>query len=140
MASDTRFLGRGWQFPPTFDKASAGVQMAEAEEDIRQSLRILFNTAPGERIMLPGYGCALQQHVFDLMNANTLTLLETLISDAVLRYEPRILLENVDFDLSDATDGLLRITLTYLVRQTNTRSNMVFPFYLAEGTNVRTIA
>ncbi|WP_322044101.1 GPW/gp25 family protein [Paraburkholderia sp. J67] len=139
-ADDKAFLGRGWQFPPSFDKAGAGVLMAEAEADIHQSLMVLFSTVPGERVMLPDYGCPLHLHVFDAMDQYNLTLLQSLISDAVLRYEPRILLEEVDFDLSRAMDGLLRITLTYLIRQTNTRSNMVFPFYRSEGTNVRTIA
>ncbi|TKC88722.1 hypothetical protein FAZ69_13295 [Trinickia terrae] len=148
MASggDKVFLGRGWQFPPSFDKAGADARpgasalMAQAEADIHQSLMVLFSTVPGERVMLPDYGCPLHLHVFDAMNQHNLALLQSLIADAVLRYEPRILLEDVAFDLSGATDGLLRITLTYLIRQTNTRSNMVFPFYQSEGTNVRAIA
>lgn len=144
-ADNKQFLGRGWQFPPTFDRArsvnglSGEADMVTAEEDIRQSLMILFSTVPGERVMLPGYGCPLHLHVFDSMNQHTLTHLQSLISDAVLRYEPRILLEDVQFDRSGALDGQLRITLVYLIRQTNTRSNMVFPFYFAEGTNVRRI-
>jgi phage baseplate assembly protein W len=138
-ADNKLFLGRGWQFPPSFDRLSGQVGMVAAEEDIRQSLMILFSTVPGERVMLPEYGCPLHLHVFDAMTQHNLTHLNSLISDAVLRYEPRILLEDVQFDTSGALDGLLRITLVYLIRQTNTRSNMVFPFYFGEGTNVRRI-
>lgn len=141
MASDKAFLGRGWRFPPSFDKigGSASVEMVEADLDIHQSLMVLFSTVQGERVMLPDYGCSLNRHVFDAMNQHTMTQLRTLIEDAVLRYEPRIVLEDVAFDMSDAVNGLLRITLAYQVRQTNARSNMVFPFYLSEGTNVRGI-
>ena len=73
------------------------------------------------------------------MNQHNLTQLHSLIQDAILRYEPRILLEDVQFDTQGALGGELRITLVYLIRQTNTRSNMVFPFYFAEGSNVRRI-
>lgn len=147
MASsdNKQFLGRGWRFPPTFDHAhgvtgvTGEVDMVSAEEDIRQSLMILFSTAPGERVMLPRYGCPLHLHVFDGMNQHTMTQLRGLISDAVLRYEPRIDLEDIVFDTGGALDGQLRIRLVYMVRQTNARSNMVFPFYFSEGTNVRRI-
>jgi uncharacterized protein len=146
ITDDKAFLGRGWQFPPSFEKAdphsrNGGIaRMAEAEADIHQSLMVLFSTVQGERVMLPDYGCPLHLHVFDAMNQHNMTLLQSMIADAVLRYEPRIVLEDVAFDLSDASDGRLRITLTYLIRATNTRSNMVFPFYQSEGTNVRVIA
>jgi uncharacterized protein len=144
MAENEQFLGRGWSFPPTFERRppelGGTVCMVAAETDIHQSLVILFSTVPGERVMLPDYGCPLDRHLFENIDQNLLTRLEGLIRDAVLRYEPRILLEDVGFDTSRMLDGELRITLVYLVRITNTRSNMVFPFYLREGTNGRRIA
>lgn len=142
FTGDKQFLGRGWQFPPGFEKAgdNSGVLMVSAEADIRQSLMVLFSTVPGERVMRPDYGCPLHLHVFDGMDQHTLTHLRSLIADAVLRHEPRIALEDVQFDVSGQADGILRITLVCLIRQTNTRSNMVFPFYMGEGTNVRRIA
>jgi len=143
MAQNKQFLGRGWSFPPTFERGRSGqagsVAMVAAETDIQQSLVILMSTAPGERIMLPGYGCPLDRHVFDVIDQHTLTLLESMIRDAVLRYEPRILLEDVQFDSARAIDGELRITLVYMIRITNTRSNMVFPFYLSEANDARRI-
>jgi len=74
--------------------------------------------------------------VFDTIDHHNLALLRSLISDAVLRYERRIVLEDLQFDVSAAIEGVLQITLAYRILQTNTRSNMVFPFYLAEGRNV----
>jgi phage baseplate assembly protein W len=144
MAENKQFLGRGWSFPPSFERGAPGqgsrVCMVAAGTDIHQSLVILLSTVPGERVMLPGYGCPFERHLFDSIDQHTLTQIESMIRDAVLRYEPRILLEDVQFDTGGALDGELRITLVYLIRATNTRSNMVFPFYLREGTNVRRIA
>lgn len=131
------FLGRGWSFPPAFDAATAEVRMVEAETDIRQSLGILFSTLPGERIMQPRYGCALHTMVFEGVNDTLVTQLETLLADAILYYEPRIRLEAINISRESQLDGLLLISLDYTVIQTNTRSNMVYPFYLLEGTNVR---
>ena len=62
--ADPSFLGTGWTFPPTFTRAGHTVLMASDDTDIRQSLRVLFGTAPGERVMLPEYGCALWRMVF----------------------------------------------------------------------------
>lgn len=135
--SNRNFLGRGWAFPPRFDIASGGVAMVEADEDIRQSLIILFSTIPGERLMVPDYGCNLKAYVFDTLDETNLTHMKTMISDAILYFEPRIILEEVDFDTSRIAEGLLQISLDYVVETTNSRSNLVFPYYLSEGTLVR---
>jgi len=134
--SDEAFLGRGWSFPPTFDAAAGTVEMVEAEEDIRQSLRILFSTTPGERVMLPLYGSALDSFVFAGMDNTLQTHMKSVIQDAILNFEPRIVLEAIDVRPDQHVDGVLKITLTYLIRSLNSRSNMVFPYYLAEGTSV----
>ena len=62
---DRAFLGRGWSFPPTFDRKVGGVQMLEHEDDIASSLHILLSTARGERIMVPQYGCNMDELVFE---------------------------------------------------------------------------
>jgi phage baseplate assembly protein W len=133
LDADREFLGRGWGFPPSFDVDAGDVQMVEAEEDIRQSLRILFSTQRGERIMLPLYGSALETFVFGGMDSTLQTHMKSVIEDAILNYEPRIILEGIDVQ-DDPSAGVLRITLSYLVRQLNSRSNVVIPFCLAEGT------
>lgn len=134
--SDRAFLGRGWSFPPTFDPATTSVRMVSEEEDIIQSLYILFTTRPGERVMHPRYGCDLFSQVFERIDTLTETFMEGLIADAVLYFEPRITLEEIAFNEDDAQDGLLYIRLVYTVRKTNSRSNVVFPFYLREGTHI----
>jgi uncharacterized protein len=128
------FLGRGWAFPPSFDLASGQVEMVEGNEDIQQSLRILFSTLPGERIMVPDYGCDLRAFVFESIDETTLTHMKTIISDAILFFEPRIILDDVVFDTSAIDDGVLNISMDYTVETTNSRSNFVFPYYLTEAT------
>jgi hypothetical protein len=136
---DKAFLGVGWSFPPEFHKRAdaLGVKMVAEEEDIGESLRILLSTNPGERVMQPSYGCGLKAMVFAAINERTITELKDIIERAVLFFESRITLEDIDVNTEDALDGILKIQLNYSVRKTNTRSNIVYPFYFREGSQVR---
>ncbi len=130
------FIGQGWSFPPQFNRSTKGIDLVSDEQDIRESLYILFSTSPGERIMNPDYGCSLKALVFELIDEGTQAEIKDAIETAVLFYEPRITLEQVDVDINRALDGVISIHLSYLIRTTNTRSNMVYPFYYLEGTSV----
>ncbi len=131
---DPGFLGRGWAFPPAFDAVTGEAQLVTEDEDIIQSLRILFETRPGERVMHPTYGCRIWDYLFDPMNASTMRTMEAAIAQAILFFEPRITLEHTKVHIVDATGGRLAVDLRYTIRQTNARSNVVFPFYIEEGT------
>ena len=87
--------------------------------------------------MQPDYGCGLHTMVFEAVDESTVTELKDIIERAVLFYEPRITLENIDVDTEDELEGRLKIQLNYTVRTTNTRSNIVYPFYYLEGSQVR---
>lgn len=131
------FLGKGWAFPPTFDLHEQTVAMVTAEDDIQESLYILLSTIPGERIMVPDYGCFLHHHVFDLMGETLLTHLKGLIEHAILFFEPRIVIENIAMVARDnEMDGRLDILLDYKIIQTNSRNNIVIPYCIKEGTMV----
>ena len=135
MASpEQSFLGTGWSFPPTFSRGSFSVEMVSDDVDIRESLWILFSTSLGERVMLPLYGTQIWQMVFHAINTTLITQLADMVSQAILYWEPRI--EVIDISVTpDAThDGLVLIMVDYVVRRTNTRSNLVYPFYLQEAT------
>ncbi|WPD22082.1 MAG: GPW/gp25 family protein [Candidatus Electrothrix aestuarii] len=134
MKEDSSFLGRGWSFPPRFNPADRGVETVAEEEDIRESLRILFSTAPGERIMHPSYGCGLKRMVFESITETVQTEIKDLIERAILFFEPRITLEQVELDATEIFEGKLLILLEYTIRTINVRSNMVYPFYFQEGT------
>ena len=112
--------------------------MTTGEEDIKQSLAVLFGTQPGERPLLLDYGCDLMTHVFRPALSSEVALLEEEIRSAVVNYEPRITLEEVEIDTSEAADGKLYIQLQFLIDTINSRHNMVFPFYAEEGTLIPT--
>lgn len=136
MDKDTSFLGTGWSFPPEFSRRGS-VRMVSADEDIHQSLLILLGTSLGERVMQPSFGCGLRSHVYDNINASTVTVLKDLIARAILFYEPRVVLDSIDTDMAGAYDGRLDFRLVYHVISTNARHNMVYPYYLREGTDVQ---
>lgn len=123
------FLGRGWSFPPRFDRGTAGVAMVEDERDIEESLRILFGTQLGERLLQPKYGLDMQELVFESMSTTMRTMLEERVKIAILIYEPRIEPLSLRVASTDPASGELYIELEYRVRATNSRYNMVFPFY-----------
>jgi len=137
MKHKKTFLGVGWKFPPTFDKTSGSVMLVSEEEDIKESLNILLSTKPGERIMIPEYGCNLQKMVFEGIGVSTITQIKSMIQDAILFFEPRIILENIEVSKDSENDGLLLVNLVYTIRKTNKRSNMVYPYYVIEGNEAR---
>jgi phage baseplate assembly protein W len=111
--------------------------MAEGEDDIRQSIRLILGIAPGERQMLPPFGCDLGQFVFGPVDTTVQTMVGTLVKRALLDYEPRINVEAVDVTLENSSErSALRIEIDYFVRTTNRRYNLVYPYYLNEGTAI----
>jgi len=130
---DEQFLGKGWAFPLVFENQGRTVQMADAEEDIRQSLRILLATELGERVMRPAFGWKRNALLFEPLSTTFATYLKRELETAILFYEPRIDLNRVSFDDSQRVEGRLEIRLDYTIRATNSRSNLVYPFYLDEA-------
>jgi len=131
------FLGRGWSFPPTFDKKLGDIKMVTMEEDIRQSLEIYFSTKLGERIMRNNYGCFLHSQVFELANESLIQGLSKELERSINEFEPRILIIEISALKALSTEGLIEINVAYEIRATNNRSNIVFPFYLNEGTSIK---
>lgn len=134
MAASASFLGRGWAFPPTFGAGGASVDMADGVSDIEQSLRIILGTTPGERVMQESFGCDLSRFLFEEIDQRLLNKLSRLVSDAILAHEPRVKLDKVEVTPDDVVYGRLAIRLSYTIRGTNSRFNMVFPYYLMEAT------
>ena len=132
---DESYLGIGWAFPPAFVDGF-GAKMASAEEDIRQSLEILFSTMPEERIFNVEYGCPIHKWVFEKMDTSVKTLIADAINHSILYFEPRIEVEKTEVEIKDPLESILWINVEYRIRQTNSRSNIVYPFYFGEGTNL----
>lgn len=132
------FLGRGWAFPPAF--GSAGARMTQDEADIDASLRILFGTKPGERPLFSTYGLDLSELMFEPLSTTLRSLLLDRIRTGVLVHEPRIRVLNLVIDDSEALAGVLQVRLDYEVRSTNSRFNLVYPFYLGDANEQRLAA
>lgn len=133
---DNSFLGRGWSFPPSFDSANASVNMLEREADVASSLEILLSTLRGERIMLPQYGCNMDELLFESLDTRMKTLMTDNIESAILYHEPRIQLETVKLDDSQELEGIVLIEIVYRVKSTNSRFNFVYPYYKLQGTDI----
>ncbi len=110
--------------------------MAEGEEDIRQCLRILLATRLGERVMRPDFGCNVDDLLFESLTTTFKTYMAELIRRAILYHEPRVAPDSVEIIPDDKNDGLILIDIHYTVRTSNSRQNLVFPFYLSEGTKI----
>ena len=122
-------LGRGVAFPLRVDRRG-GLALVSGDDDIYEAITIILGTAPGERPMRPEFGCGIHNYIFETMDAYTMGRLEIEIRQALDRWEPRIDVEEVDFDLSNATDGQLLIDINYRIRATSHLRNLVYPFYL----------
>tara|TARA_B100001093_G_C26823413_1_gene1012913 strand:- start:624 stop:1034 length:411 start_codon:yes stop_codon:yes gene_type:complete len=134
--SKKSFLGTGWSFPPQFNKNTGNVSMVSDEEDIKQSLNIYFNTMIGERIMRPKYGCVIHDKQFEKISDNILQSLTFEMTTSIGKIEPRISVLELKITKLDINNGYIEIKLDYSVISTNIRDNIVFPYYINEGTHV----
>jgi phage baseplate assembly protein W len=140
MANDilrgNEFIGTGWSFPPAFDLSLQGVLMTEMNDDIENSLEILLTTRIGERVMEPEYGCNMDDLMFEALDPTMATLIKDRIQTAILYFEPRITVENIEIDTTGELEGRIIATIEYTIRTTNSRFNFVYPFYYHEGTEL----
>ncbi len=132
---ENSFLGRGWSFPPVFSRGENSVQMVDEEEDIRQSLVILLSTIKGERVMQPDFGANMEELLFEPLTVSFAKKISDQIERAILFYEPRIKTDDISFN-QDNENGLVEIRIDYTIIATNNRRNIVYPYYLNEGTNI----
>ena len=127
--SDATFIGRGFRFPMRVDSRGS-VALTSGPDDLDCSIRVVLSTAPGERVMRPQFGCAIWDLLFEPVNADTLGLMEQAVRRALAQWEPRALVETVDIAADPDTPSLVRIHVGYVVRTTNDRRNLVYPFYV----------
>jgi phage baseplate assembly protein W len=127
------FLGRGWKFPVAVD-AAGRIALSEHEDDVREAIRIILMTSKGERVMQPDFGAGLSDFVFTTMNSTNLGRIQRAVEDALVKWEPRVQVTAVKVEPDQTELGKLLINIDYRVRATNTRFNLVFPFYLKEQT------
>ena len=127
------FLGRGWAMPVTLDPRTGRVDSVAYETDIRQSILIILQTAPGERVMRPNFGCGIHELVFTAVDSTAIQRIRSLVEEALRRCEARIEVLVVEVDEDATEEGKLLVELEYRARKTNQVGNLVFPFYFREG-------
>lgn len=133
MVTDPRaFLGSGWAFPFAV-RADGTPSTVEHEEDVRQAIRIILGTEPGERVMRPDFGAGLGSFVFEPVSATTIAGVRTRVRDALVDWEARIDVLDVAVTTDPELRNRLFIDVGYRVRATNSLHNLVYPFYLDEG-------
>jgi uncharacterized protein len=123
------FIGRGIAFPMQVDQTGS-IAMVTGARDIDRSIVMVLSTAKGERLMRPEFGCAIWDQLFEPINANTLGAMEDAVRDAVGQWEPRVTVESVVVTDDDAMVGRVNIAVTYQIKATNDRRNLVYPFYV----------
>ena len=126
------FLGSGIAFPLRIDHRG-GIALSRREQDVTEAIWLILSTAPGERPMRPEFGCGIHDHMFEAMSAEALGTLEHEVRVALTRWEPRIELLDVRFDVDRMDVGEIAIDITYRIRDTYDVRNLVFPFYLTPG-------
>jgi len=107
--------------------------MSEYEQDVREAIWIILSTAKGERVMRPDFGCGIHELVFAAMNTATIGLVESSVREALVTWEPRVEILDLDVSTQQAHEGKLMVSIDYRVRETNNEFNLVYPFYLTEG-------
>ena len=123
------FVGVGWAFPPRVN-GSGRIALVRHERELEEAMRIILLTYPGERPMRPEFGCEVHDLVFDTIDAAMVGQMDTAIRKALDRWEPRLEVTDIGFDLSEMGEGRLEITIGYRIRATNAKYNLVYPFYV----------
>ena len=129
MSMSEWFIGRGIAYPMRVGP-SGGIALASRDEEIAESIRLILGTSPGERPMRPEFGCPIHEHIFAPADSTTTGLIAFEVANSLKRWEPRIDVLEVDVSVADDQPSLLYIDVTYAVRETNDRRNLVFPFYV----------
>ena len=136
VAEKSSFLGAGWAFPPSFSKTNCLLDISVSSANIKQSIDLILNTPVGSKCTNPKFGSELNHYIFKRFNTAMEADVSHAVSTALLNFEPRITVTQVDVLLVDEKEVTLNIIINYVVKKTNARDNHVFPFYLNEASNL----
>ena len=123
------FLGQGWAFPLQVSPRGE-IALASGERDIEQSIRIILETSPGERVMRPEFGCRIHELIFAPNDAATQGLLVLYIEQALERWEPRIEVEEVEITTDPNNGATLLAEIKYVIKDSHDERSIVYPFFL----------
>jgi phage baseplate assembly protein W len=127
-----QFIGRGWAFPLRVD-STGGIALVSREQEIEEAIRLVLGTSPGERPMRPEFGCRIHDYLFASADSETASSIAGEVRAALLQWEPRIDVSDVQVTMDARNPALLYIDVRYSIKATNDRRNLVFPFYVIPG-------
>ncbi len=130
--ADQLFLGTGMKFPPQVNKTTGRFLTSSGSQSVKESIYLILMTQRTERFMRPEFGSNLLSYTFADMGSGMLTMMASDITDTISSQEPRVTDVNVDMD-GESRPGCLFINISYTIRDSSVRENMVFPFYLNAG-------
>lgn len=126
------FIGRGWAFPIRTD-ANGGIALVSREREVAEAIRVIVSTIPGERPMRPEFGCRIHDYVFSPADSATADAISAEVTRALAMWEHRIDVGDVVVSYTDEDPTVFYIDIQYQMKQTNSRHNLVFPFYVIPG-------
>ena len=126
---DASFIGRGFYWPMQIDHTGS-IRLTDGAADLDRSMSVVLATAPGERVMRPQFGCRIWELLFEPITPNLIGLMAQAVREALAQWEPRVTVENVDPAPNVNDPSLIDINITYRVKATNDRRNLVYPFYV----------
>jgi uncharacterized protein len=125
----SELVGRGFAFPPQID-SQGQLALTGQTNEINQAIRMIIGTAPGERVMRPDFGCRIHELIFDPNNEQTHANAERYVEEALGRWEPRIIVNDVTARADDNNMGVLILEVQYTIKGTSDPRSLVYPFYL----------
>jgi len=132
MSATKSILGRGVRFPfrPGSD---GGFAFIDGEDNVAQSIRLILSTSLGERQMRFEFGSDLPRLIFEPITSSTLVEIEQAARSALRDFEHRIIVRSATAVADPDIESKVVLTITYDIPQTNSRQNLVFPFFLSGG-------
>jgi phage baseplate assembly protein W len=126
------FIGRGWAFPLRTD-ATGGIALVAREREIEEAIRLVLGTAPGERPMRPEFGCRIHDYIFASADGATASAIAFEVREAIRLWEPRVDVDDIAVTFDAKDPAVMYIDIRYVIRRSNNRRNLVFPFYVIPG-------
>lgn len=125
----SNLVGRGFAFPPQID-SQGKVALTSQTNEINQAIRLIIGTALGERVMRPDFGCRIHELIFDPNNQQTHATAERYVEEALGRWEPRIIVNDVTAREDYNNMGVMILEVQYTIKGTSDPRSLVYPFYL----------
>ena len=121
--------GRGLAFPPRVGP-DGRLACSEGAENVRESIRVILGTGPGERLRRERFGAGLDRLLFEPNVTATHRRIAERIRRALAAWEPRIAVQEVDV-AADPHDGeAAQVVISYALLATDDRERLTLSLRL----------